>query len=154
MIKETSINYSGRKTDLCLFPRLLLPDTPVNMELSTIPMSITGASKAAQGFIRYLFTSIGEIAGSPEMGTNFSSKMSNRSSIRYPSDVSQIFSNEAAKAIDQWNGDSVSRPTDEQIKSVSLADLEITSSGISISLELTTRSASAITFFLPVNWSN
>jgi hypothetical protein len=154
MIASISTNYSGRKADLCLFPRLMEPNTPVDMEVSRQPMSIAGASKAAQGFIYHLFVAAGEIAGDPDMGTNFFAKMSNRGAIRYPSDINQAFLIESSKAIDAWNERSKSRPADEQIKRVAVVDTEINRNEVSLSLELTTKSNDVIAFLLPVNWSN
>jgi hypothetical protein len=153
MISAISTNYSGRRVDLSLFPRLLLPNAPVEMEVSRLPMSIAGPAKAAQGFVKSLLTAQGEIPGDPTAGTNFFARISN-SSIRYPSDMEHLFLIESSKAVDAWNESSAgSRPLDEQINRVALVGLEIGIQGVSISIELFTRAGESTTFLLPVNWS-
>lgn len=153
MITGTSTNYSGRRVDISLFPTILQPLVPVDMEISSSPRSIAGPSKAAQGFLRCLLVAEGEIAGDKNAGTNFFTRMTN-SSIRYPSDIEHAFLIESSKAVDYWNQNSAGlRPLDEQIHKVSLVDLEIGFQGVSISIELVTRGGDKVTFLLPVNWS-
>ena len=116
-------------------------------------MVIAGPSKAAQGFLRCFLAEQGEIAGDPSAGTNFFKRITG-ASIRYPSDVEQLFLIESAKAVDYWNRTSASsRPADEQIGRITLVGLEITTQGVSISIDLVTRSGDKTTFLLPVNWS-
>lgn len=144
-----STDYTGRSVDLCLFPSLMSFATPADMELSSFPKVIAGPSKAAQGFIILLFTRLGELPERPDVGTNFFSRMT-LGSVRYPSDVHQAFLIEGSKAMDAWNDLSASRPLDEQIKSVDLADLSFNQTGISLTVELTTKGGDSIVFLLPV----
>ncbi len=153
MITSTSTNYTGRLVDLCLFPGLNLPDTPRPMTVDGVAKVTTGISKAVQGFAVALLSREGENYEDTNFGTNFSSRMG-YGGVKYPSDIGQIFAIEASKAIDWWNTNSKGRPLDEQIKAVDLVDQRIGATSVSLSIKVTSRADSDISFFLPVNWSN
>lgn len=153
MISSTSTVYTGRLVDLSLFPNLNLPDTPEPMTVAGISKVTAGISKAIQGFVLCLLSPQGSNFEDPTMGTNFSSRMG-YGGIKYPSDISQIFAIEASKAVDWWNFNSKARPLDEQIKSVDLTNQRIGTTSISLSIKVTTKAETDISFLLPVKWSN
>jgi hypothetical protein len=149
----TSQNYSGRKVDLSLFPDLKSPSTPVSMTVEGAGRVIAGAAKAAQGFLLALLSSQGERPGDPEFGTKLLYRL-RTGGVRYPSDIDQIFTMEASRAMDWWNSKSKLRPTDEQIKNVELVARNISQTDISMSMVLTTLGGDNVTLLLPVKWSN
>lgn len=153
MISSTSTSYTGRLVDLSLFPEIRSAGVPADMTLEPSGAVVAGVSKAVQGFLICLLSSEGENREDPFFGTNFRSRMI-LTNVRYPSDVDQIFTLEASKAIDWWNRNSKSRPLDEQIKTVELVSQSLTSTKVSLRLKLYSKSESDIDFLLPVNWSN
>jgi hypothetical protein len=153
MITNTSTLYAGRLVDLSLFPGLNLPGTPEPMTVGGTAKVTAGASKAVQGFTLSLLSPQGANIEDPTMGTNFSSRMG-YGGVKYPSDVAQAFAIEASKAMDWWNFNSKTRPLDEQIKSVDLTGQNIGATSISLSIKVTTKSETDISFLLPVKWSN
>lgn len=149
----TTQNYTGRKVDLSLFPELKNPLVPVAMSVAGPSKIIAGPAKAAQNFLFALLGREGERPGDPLFGTQFLSRLT-QGAVRYPSDVDQIFTLEASKAVEWWNSKSKLRPLDEQIKGVSLTNQSTSQSNIVLAVSLTTRGESSTTFLIPVNWSN
>ena len=150
---STSQNYSGRKVDLSLFPELKTPSVLATMTVAGPGRVIAGPAKAAQNFLFALLGREGERPGDPDFGTQFLARLT-QGSVRYPSDVDQIFTLEASKAVDWWNSKSKLRPLDEQIKGVSLTNQSVDQSKILLSVSLTTRGDGSTAFLIPVNWSN
>lgn len=151
MITDVSRDYSGRISDLSIFPSLESPLTPVQMEISSTPKVIAGPSKCAQGFIIALLSREGEFEDRPYNGTRFLEKVRRA---QYPSDIEQAFLIESSKAIEQWNDNSEHRPLDEQIDKVELSSLSFIFGNADMSVDLTTKGGDSVTFLLPSNWSN
>ena len=153
MISGTSIDYSGRLVDLSFFPDVRSSGTPGKMTVDGQAKVTAGVSKAIQGFVMSLLTPAGANIEDPQMGTNFAAKMS-VGSVRYPSDIAQIFAIEASRAVDWWNLNSKTRPLDEQIGSVNLVSQQVGSTSMTLSVSLSSRSGTDISFLIPVGWSN
>ena len=151
MITSVSRDYTGRNSDLSIFPGLESPSTPVFMGISRAPKVIAGPSKCAQGFIVALLSKEGEFEDRPNDGTRFLEKIRKA---QYPSDIEQAFLIESSKAIEQWNDNSAHRPLDEQIERVELSSLSFIFGNTDMSVDLTTKGGDSVTFLLPSNWSN
>jgi len=154
MITGTSINYTGRRVDLSLYPAIRLSGVPVSNEFSQAPKAVAGLSALVQNFARILLTPEGTFRGDPTMGTNFFKKIS-AGGIRYPADIEHSFLIEASKAAEYMaTATDPSTPLDEQLETASLSDIEIGPTSISLVIDVVSRAGSTVSFLLPVNWIN
>lgn len=153
MIEGTSINYTGRKVDLSLFPSIANSGIRVAAGVSSNPKAVAGLSMMAQNFARILLTPMGTYRGDPKMGTNFFNKLSSRS-MQYPSDIKQAFLIESGRVLEYMH-DAVTAatPLDEQVGSVSLGNVDLGSTSVSLRIDLVSKAGNSVFFLLPVNWT-
>jgi hypothetical protein len=152
-ISQTSMDYSGRKVDLSIFPGIEFPGVPVIAELTENPKAVAGPSKAGADFTRCLFTPLGHYKSEPNYGSNFLTRM-NSGRIRYATTLNFIFNSEAKKIIPYL----ASRPNftvsdDERFSTLSVKSSFVDRTQLSLVVEGTLASGQPVEFLLPIVWN-
>lgn len=155
-IQNTTTNYSGRKKDISI---LQYPDPtdidPQNMSISFggIGRFCAGVQKLIQRYAIILLTNLGSQKYYPDFGTDLIATLRNGVGAMDLIRVTQIFNAanyEAIAVIRAAQTYDLEIPEDERLASAELVDTNILGSAVYFSVTITTESATAINFVLPL----
>jgi hypothetical protein len=158
-IAGTSTDYTGRQLDLELLQSIANPVGSQAVSVSTVqkpPKVVTGVEKLVQRYALLFLTVRGELVYDIMQGTDFIQAML-MGSIQDQAALQAQFAaaNELVLGQLQQDDDAVTTfgqpPDDELIASVQLLDstIDYATATVMLSIELTTRAGTSVTFVLP-----
>lgn len=153
-ISGTTTNYTGRKKDLHIFQGVN-PKKPatVTPSFGKISNYCAGVQKLVQRYTISLLNELGSQTNYPDFGTNFMTRLNNRSLSLNRSDIFPIFNLASAKVIadfKEYQANTDGLPTDEQLNTVLLEEVSVSANSVNLRVRLYPVQSTPVEFVIPL----
>ena len=154
-ISGTTTDYTGRKKDLSIMSGTDPKSTerqPVTLKFGAVSSFCAGIQKLIQKYMIYFTTIAGTQSQYPDFGTDFMIGVQN-GNIRTREDIVHAFNFANLKtleALKAYQKENPTIPTDEQINTASLDNLEVNGDKLVIDIRIVSNAGTDVVFLMPL----